>query len=205
MKRFTNLLPALVVMLLSTPLGAQETLEEVLERFDSFVSEGNYVKALEELEWARRAIEKAHHARIESLFPSHMSGFVAQEMERQEFFGIQNYSRRYRDASGREILVTLLGDGMGGAGFAALEQLARMLGAQLSAEALRIDGLGATLVAPDEEGNVVLTVRLESGATLQMRMPDGDGDVVLGAAREFGIKRLDDYLAGRNPEVKATI
>lgn len=184
--------------------AAQESLDEILERFDGFVAEGNYPKALEELEWARRALAKAHWARIETLFPERLGAMTGEELRRQEVLGIQTHARRYADAAGNWLEVTLM-DGSNSIGLAAIEQLARLLGAQVGAEPVRIDGLTATLVARDEEGSSLLTVQLQSDATLRFKAAGGNTELLLEAAREFGVAQLDAYLSGANPEVKSRI
>jgi hypothetical protein len=175
-----------------------------MQRFEAFVDEGNYPKALEELEWAKRALNKAHHARIDALFPERLGIREGQPMERSQMLGLDTHSRRYAGADD-EIVVVLSEGASGNVGFAAIEQLSRLFGVHVNSEAVRIEGRGGTLVPADENAHAVLTLKLEAGATLQFRSPGGDTDALLEAARAFGVETLDEYLSGDNPELRTTL
>ncbi len=206
-KRSGLAVAAFLAAVLALPGGAdaQEDLEEVMQRFDEFVAEGNYPRALEELQWARRALERAHHGQIESLFPSRLGSRDGREMTRQSVFGLTTHTRRYVDEAGGAIEVTLTEGGTGGSPMAALEQLSRLLGGAAGAETFRIEGRTATLVPADVQGEAVVTVRLESGGVLRFTAPAGEAEALESAARAFGVGRLDDYLSGDDPAVKSTI
>ena len=156
------------------------------------------------LEWARRALEKAHHSKIEALFPVRLLDLAAQPMQRQQVLGMTTHTRLYTGSAERQIEAVLI-EGLGNPGLSAIEQLSRLLGAQINAESRRIDGRDAMLVPLDDEGHAVLTVKLESGATLKFTATNLDPEQLLEAARSFGAGMLDDYLSGKNPDVKSTI
>jgi hypothetical protein len=184
------------------PATAQESLEEILERLDAFVQQGNYPRAMEELTWAQRALEKAHFDQVDALFPRQLQGLDARDSERHEVLGVRMLKRVYGAVSGEHLVITLT-DGPGKAGFAALEQLSRLFGLHVGAEPMRIQGRSAILLAPDEQGNTVLSVQLESGAGLRFEAPGEAREKVLEGARAFDIETLDQYLAGRNPPAQS--
>ncbi len=191
--------------LVATPAWAQDDLDEVLETFEAMVADGNYPRALEELEWARRALVKAHHAQIEALFPLWLGGAEGGEIARQEVFGMTMHTRRYVGADGRRLEAVLTEGGAGSPGLAVIEQLTRLFGAQVNAETMRIDGRTATLVPGDMDGNAVLTIQLEAGGVLRLTAPADDADALPDAAREFGLRALDGYLSGDEPAVKSQL
>lgn len=197
--------PFAALVCASSPVTAQENLDEVLTQFEAYVDEGNYPKALEELEWARRALVKAHHAQIEALFPLWLGNAEGGEIARQEVFGMTSHTRRYADADGRQFEVVLTEGAAGNPGLAVIEQLSRLLGAQVNAEAVRIDGRTATLVPEDMDGNAVLTIQLDAGGVLRLTGAAADAGSLSAAAREFDVSALDDYLSGDEPAVKSRL
>lgn len=194
---------ALAAMATLSPVNAQEDLDDILARFDEYVEASNYPKALEELEWARRALAKAHAERISALFPARLGEFDGQAPERQEVLGMTTHTRRYTRADGGSLEVVLTEGGQGNPGLAALGQLSKLLGAQVNAEPVRVDGLTGTLLPDDGNGNAAFTISLNAGATL--RISGRDAEAVTQAAREFGVATLDAYLSGANPAVKSQI
>ncbi|GJL81887.1 MAG: hypothetical protein DHS20C01_15210 [marine bacterium B5-7] len=191
------------VILTSVGAHGQESLEDIIERFNQYVAEGNYPKAIAELDWARRAIEKENNARIVTYFPEQLAGLVGDQVEHQQVLGINTHTRRYEGSEGSMEVTLTYGENNGA--YSALNQLAQMFGAEINAEPIRIDGRTATLVKSTNDGEALLTVKLESGAALKMTDSSGNSERLLQAAREFGIKNLDDYLGGHNPASKSSI
>lgn len=196
-----------VIWLLSVPLSfavddkaQSDALKKLLGKVQEYVDTGNYPKALEELAWVKRDIEKLDFAATAKFFPDELVGFKGEAAETQSTIGITTIERVYRQGK-RTIKVSLFGGSgnAGGAmgGLAALGRFAMMQqGGQKGQEMFRIDGRTARLNQKGKSAD--LTIHLDSGGILKFDMKRG-GDVrtLREVAEAFPINDLDVYRRSR--------
>lgn len=201
MRRIT--IAAAAFVLIFTASAAAEDLGQIFGRVGQFVAAKNYPKALEELNWAKKEIEKMHVTQVRSFFPDSLSGYKGEKFESNSMLGFTNVERSYRNSSGNQVKVSMTGgsSGASAAGFgqlAALGSMAAMMGAQSEGnETFRIGGRTANLAA--ENGNPELTIFLNSGSILKLEMLNGsEKEELRQMAEAIKIDELDNYLRGAN-------
>lgn len=180
--------------------GSQDTMEKLVDNMRKYVQAGNYPKALEELGWIRRDLEKRDIEATLKFFPDAFNGFQGDRATTQSAMGMTTIERRYQNAS-QTITVSLLG-GSGSAqdaigGLAALGRLAMMQQQPTGPgqNMFRVDGRTAIL---NEHGNrAEVIINLQSGGVLKFVMKrDGDATILREAAQAFPIADLDTYRRG---------
>ncbi len=195
------------VCLVSTSLGfaaddqeGSDKLKKLLGKVQEYVDAGNYPKALEELTWVKRDIEKLDFAATVKFFPDEIAGFKGDPAKTQSTMGITTIERLYR--LGKKTITASLLSGSGNAGgamggLAALGKFAMMQqGGQKGQEMFRINGRTAMLNQKGKSAD--LTIHLESGGMLKFEMKrDGDVSTLREAAEAFPIDDLDAYRRGR--------
>lgn len=196
MKRFALSLLAISLYL---PLSVQaEDINEVFKKVGEYVQQKNYPKAMEELQWAQKELEKMHQQRLGELLPPAVEGFKGEDTQFQSAMGFANIERQYVKGD-QSIRLSISGstgtEGLGG--LAGLAKMGMMMGgSQPGKEQFRIDGRTASL--DTSSGSPELTVFLESGSILQLQA--GDDSVDGGSLKKFaqGLKlgELDSYLKG---------
>ncbi len=190
-------------LFVTTPaVSRAEDLNEIFKRVNELVAEKNYSKAIEELGWAKKEIEKLNTTQIQSFFPETLGDFKGGKIEQGGALGITNIERTYKkdgsNGSSPEIKVSLTG-GSGGSGTEGLGSLmafgkmaAMMDGAQNS---FRISGKTATLT--EVGSGAELTIFLDSGSVLKFEGLYGiDGPTLRSLAEGFKLNDLDKYLKG---------
>ena len=123
MKKFIVFSLAGVSMLLMR-IGIAEDLNKIFNRVNDYTAKENYPKALKELEWARKELEKLNFKKISAFFPDTLSGFKGGEVNSQAVMGITAVSRDYVK-DGLKVKVSLSGGGAMGS-LAAMSQMALM-------------------------------------------------------------------------------
>lgn len=189
------ILPAAVV-------AESEDLNQIFSKVNELVAAKNYTKALEELSWASKEIEKRHTEHLRTYLPDELAGFKGSEFEANAAFGITNVEREYR--KGSEVAKVSLTGGSAGAkgpfaGLAGLGSMAAMMGAQGAAgqDTFRLDGRTANLNVNPQTKRGELTVFLNSGSILKIEMPrNAEGETLKGLAKALNLNDLDTYLGG---------
>jgi hypothetical protein len=196
-KQMKRLALSLVVGMVALSQGAHaEDINQVFSKVNEYVQQKNYPKALEELSWAQKELEKMHQARLSQLLPSEVAGFKGADPELNSALGFSNVERQYSSGE-KSIQLSLTGtggtEGMGG--LAGLAKMGMMMGGvQAGKDQFRIDGRTASL---DTTGDPELTVFLESGSLLQLRAGEGvDGATLKKFAEGLKVGDLDSYLKG---------
>lgn len=196
MKRVLGLIFS-CAFILAVPASAED-IHEVFKKVEEYAQQKNFPKALEELQWAQKELEKMHQQRLGELLPGSVDGFTGEEPQFQSAMGFSSIERQYvkGDDSIRLSIAGAAGaDGMGG--LAGLAKMGMMMGGtQPGKEQFRIDGRTATL--DTSNGSPELTVLLESGGILQLQ---ANGESVNAAAlKKFAqalkLGDLDSYLKG---------
>lgn len=187
-----------LLMVVPQPVRAED-IDAIFKKVKEYSAAENYTKAIEELAWAKKELEKAHFAKIETFFPNQIAGFQGEQATSQSAVGITTMEKTYKNGTD-EIKLSLAGGAAGGgamAGFAALGRMAGMMGTQPGVDTFRIEGRTATLET--RNGRADLTVFLESGSFLKLEQRQAkDGATVKSVAEALkdSIVKLDGYLKG---------
>lgn len=174
-----------------------EDINEVFKKVNEYVQAKNYPKAMEELSWAQKELEKLHQARLSELLPAEVEGFKGGDTQVQQMMGFSNIEREYTNGD-KSIRVAITGtggtEGMGG--LAGIAKMGMMMGAtQSGRDQFRIAGRTASLDTTD--GSPELSVFLESGSILQLSADEGiDGAALKKFAEALKVADLDSYLKG---------
>ncbi len=193
---------ALALSVLAAPCLQAEELKDIFARVQQMVEAKNYTKALDEIGWAKKEIEKMNTAQLKNFFPDSLNGYTGDKFEANNILGISNVERTYKKDGSGEVKISLTG-GSGGAaqggfgGLAALGSMAAMMGGQEGSDTFRIDGRTATLNLTPGSSNGELTVFLNSGSILKVEMSQkANGDTLKAMAQALKLNDLDNYLKG---------
>lgn len=195
----------IVAGLLSIPFPAvAEDLNSILKNVTQQVEKKNFPKALEELAWAEKEIQKMHTNRLQTLLPNEVIGYRGSEIESNSALGFSALERTY-SKGGNEIRLSLASTkggadagGLGGlGGLAALGRMAAMMGNQPGQETFRISGLTATQISHPGGGGE-LSVFLDSGAIVKLEANEAaDFKNLRPFAEAINLGALDSYLRGQ--------
>lgn len=174
-----------------------EDINEIFKRVNELVAKKNYPKALEELTWAKKEIEKMNSSSITTFFPDSLAGFTGEKAEVSNALGMMNVERRYTKGE-KALKLSLTGGGPAGAlgGLAGLGKMAAMFGGQAGQDTFRVQGRTAML--RDEAGSAELQLFLDSGSMLTLSGEESVSGADLKAVAEaLKIEDLDNYLRGQ--------
>ncbi len=176
-----------------------EDVNVIFKKVNDLVAAQNYSKALEELKWASKEIEKMHSKKLELFFPDSLAGYTGDKINASSALGISNLERNYKGPNGTvKLALTNLGSAGGGgfAGLAQLGQMAALMGGGTGMESFRIQGRTAML---DTTGSAPkLNITLDSGSMLTFD-PEGSNvkaDELKAMAEALKLDDLDKYLKG---------
>lgn len=198
----------ILALALATPFAfAQlcnaEELDAIFKRVNEMVTAKNYSKALDELSWAKKEIEKLHTVQLQTFLPEKLGGYTGEKVQSNSALGFMEMSRVYKKAGDEaSVVVALTGGaaGSGGAGLgglAALGQMAAMMGQQQGQDTVRVAGRTAQLQVDEDNKRAELVVFLNSGSLLKLEMQNAaKGDILKSMAEELKINDLDNYLKG---------
>jgi hypothetical protein len=190
-------LSTLLFLAASPSVGLCEELKDVLGRVQKFADEKNFPKAIDELNWAQKELQKGHSIQLERFFPNDIKGFKGDKIKANAALGFSQVERSYTSDE-KNITVSLTGgSSAGGLGnLAQLGKFAAMMGSESGQEVVRIKGRTAQLEG-DEESSYSLSIFLESGGVLKL---DASSDVTADQLKEFAeslmLEELDKYLKG---------
>jgi hypothetical protein len=176
-----------------------DDLKQILDKAQQYYQEKNYAKALEELSWAQKEIEKANNEITLSFFPSEVAGFKGGKVENTNVLGMTNIERTYSKGDSESIKVSLIGGSKGQqnplGGLAAMGQMAAMMGGQAGVNSFRMDGRTAVLEKQDDSAD--LTVFLDGGSMMKFEL-DGSNDEesLKKFAGSFKISDIEKHLKG---------
>ena len=196
MKRYITAAALLSLCFAYQPALAED-INEVFKKVNEYVQQKNYPKAMEELTWAQKELEKLHQERLSELLPAEVAGFKGGDTQVQQMMGFSNIEREYTNGD-KNIRLAITGtsgtEGMGG--LAGIAQMGMMMGAtQPGRDQFRISGRTASL--DTTSGSPELSVFLESGSVLQLTTGEGvDGPALKKFAEALKIGDLDTYLKG---------
>ncbi len=188
-------------------VGAAEDINDIFKRVNDFVTAKNYTKALEELTWAQKEIEKLNVTHVQAFFPDSLAGFTGSKFEANSALGMSNIERQYTKTGSEErVKLSLSGSSAGGAGagglggLAAFGRMAAMMGGGgQGGDTFRIAGRTATLQQEEGSDSAHLTVFLDSGSILSLELSNGkDSSVLKTMAEALKLNDLDNYLRGQS-------
>lgn len=180
-----------------------EDLDSIFKRVDEFMTAKKYPKALEELAWARKEIEKQHNQQLQAYFPETLLDYKGDKINSNGALGFLSVDREYK--KGESTLKVSLsgtsgGDAAGGlGGLAAFGKMAALMQNQAPGnETVRVAGKTATLNINTDSKSGDMSIFLDSGAILRIEMPDNaSADTIKKAADALQIEALDKYLLGQ--------
>lgn len=180
---------------LGSNVAFADDLKSMLAKVEQLSTEGNYAKALEELNWAKKDLEQNYLKKLTSYLPDTINEMTGAKPEFNSAMGFTNVSRQYSQG-GNSVKVEIQGGSAGGAqaglgGLAALGQMAAMFGQQNGQATMRIDGRTANL----NEDNGELTVFLEGGSMLNIHKTSGTVDLK-SIAEGLKLDDIEKYMKG---------
>ena len=178
MRRLNITVAAFSIFFLTAATVNAEDINSIFNNINNLVAQKNYPKALQELDWARKEIEKLNMARMQEFFPEALNDFKGGKLEANSALGFTNMERLYVKGSAKVKLSLTGGTGEGAQALSGLSQLGRMAammnGTNASGnETTRIQGF-TTVMETAQNGNISATVMLDSGAILKL---EGSGGV----------------------------
>lgn len=199
-----SLLCVAILVGLLAPSAMAEELDDYFKRANEYVSQKNYAKAMEEIDWAKKEVEKMHVQKLQEFFPADLQGYKGQKFSANAALGITNLERNYtKGGANNNLKVSLTGgSGNSAAGLGGLAQLGRMAammqgGGGTGQETVRIAGRTAQLETSEEGKDASLTVFLNSGSVLKLELSgSADGSTLRRAAEGIKLNELDAYLSG---------
>lgn len=185
--------------------GNAEDINAIFKRVNDFVAAKNYSKAIEELGWASKELEKMNSQQIQSFLPDQLAGFVGKKVESNSALGFTNIERQYeKTGTSTRVKISITGGGGGAAagglgGLAAFGKMAALMGAGAGGQdTFRISGRTATMEKNEDGKSAHLTVFLDSGSMLSLEMDNAADDSKLKEMAEaLDINKLDNYLRGQ--------
>ena len=194
------ILVLLALIMISQPVIAED-IDALFKKVDEYIEKKNFPKALEELSWARKEIEKMHQTRLKDFLPEELAGAKGHKFKTASALGMNSLERKYTMDGTKSVKVMLTGGSGAGAnnpmgGLAGLGKMAAMMqGNTGEAETFRISGRTASLATT--RNNPELTVFLDSGSILKLEGQNGaDADTLKKMAEAVKIDDLDNYLKG---------
>lgn len=181
-----------------------EDLDTIFTRVNELVAKGNYPKAIEELSWARKEIEKLSNKKLASFFPDDIAGFKGGKIESGGAMGFTSFERSYNNPANKQKLkISIAGSSKdsgipGFGGLAQLGQMAAMMGGGAPGqETVRISGRTAMLEQQEGSSNADLSIFLDSGSILKLELSGSkDSNEIRKIAESIKINDLDAYLKG---------
>ena len=196
-RRFASAIFALISVMVPA-FGKAEDLNEIFKRVQEFAAQKNYPKALEELAWARKELEKLNSSSMTSFFPDTLNGYTGEKPQVSNALGMTTIERRYKKSESA-VKLSIVSGGAGGAfgGLAEIGKMAAMFGGQPGQDTTRIQG--RTAILQENGGYPEMQVFLDSGAVLTISGEDGvDGSVLTSMAEALKLSDIDTYLRGQN-------
>lgn len=183
---------------MSLPSSARaEDVNVILKRMNEYIAQENFPKALEELSWAEKEVQKMNMTKLGKVLPADVQGFTGQPVSTQSAMGFSTIEREYKKGT-QQITLSIAGAAGAGSpagGLAGLARMGMLMGAEQGSETFRLDGKTATLKT--DEGSPEITVALDSGSILSLKAGSGvDQTVLKSFAEAIKVSEIDNYLRG---------
>jgi hypothetical protein len=183
-------------LLLFNTNAIADDLSSILEKVSAYAEEENYSKALEELSWAKRELDKKYNQKLSGFLPDTLSEFTGEKSEINSAMGFTNISRNYSKDGARVRIELQAGSGAGAGagmgGLAALGQMAAMFGQQPGQESMRIKGRTANLMNEGKE----MTIFLDGGSMLSIKNETGSAEL-RPLAEALDLDAIENFMKGK--------
>jgi hypothetical protein len=182
----------------ATPsVGCSEELKDLLGRVQKLADEKNFPKALDELGWVQKDLQKKHGEQLTQFFPDQVKGFTGDKVQVNSTLGFSQVERNYAEGERSLTLSLTGGTSVGGLGnLAQLGKFAAMAGGDSGQEAVRIKGKTGQLEG-DAESGFTLSLFLDSGSVLKVSATSGiSSEELTQFAEILKLEELDKYLRG---------
>jgi hypothetical protein len=194
------ILNTIIISIFCCVTASAEDIQAIFQRVKELADNKNYSKAIEELSWAKKELEKMNAEKIQSFLPDKVLELNGDKPQSNSALGFTNIERTYSGADA-SIKVSLTGSGGNAAGLGGLAQLGKMAamfgGEGTNQETIRVAGKTATLEKGEGTGNTSLTVFLDSGSILKLDLTKGsDAEKLKSFAEALKLQELDTYLKG---------
>ena len=198
-KHISTLLCAAALASAAADSVLAEDIQTIFKKVEELSASENYPKAIEELGWAKKELEKKHLAKLQTMLPEQIAGYKGQKVKSSSAIGFTSVERDYKKGSERiKLTITggAIGAGAGAGGLAALGRIGAMMGNQPGTDTFRLNGKTANLKVQNKRAEV--SVFLESGAILKLeqRKVEDDGKELRTAAENLPVTEIDNYLKG---------
>jgi hypothetical protein len=195
-----KLLVTTALLCLASPNAFAEDINTIFKKVGELAAQENYPKAMEELSWANKELQKLHFAKLESMLPAEVAGFKGEKAEAQSAMGMTTIQKTYKNGN-EKIELNITGSALGGTGgaaggLAALGRMGAMMANQPGVDTFRVDGRTATL--KNQRNRAELTLFMESGGMLQLKQNNAkdEGAALKKVLEGLGVAKLDSYLKG---------
>ncbi len=178
-------------------LGHAEELKDLLGRVQKLADEKNFPKALDELGWVQKDLQKRHGEQLKQFFPDQVKGFTGDKVQINSTLGFSQVERNYTEGERSVSLSLTGGSSAGGLGnLAQLGKFAAMAGGDSEQEAVRIQGKTGQIEG-DAESGFTLSIFLDSGSVLKVSASSGiSSEEITQFAQILKLEELDKYLRG---------
>lgn len=198
MKTF-KLSACLILFLMGTVISVQaEDLNTIFKNVNKYVAAKNYPKAIEELKWAEKELNKLNTQALKTLFPKELEGFKGGEAKVTSVLGMTNLEVQYQQKDKKFELNYSGASGskagpFGGLG-GALGQMAALAGNQPGVDSFRIDGRTAN--AQSKNGRQEVMVYMNSGGIMKFESRSVEIAKLKEIAKKFPFEKIDKYAKG---------
>src|SRR5690606_29504491 len=103
----------LCVFSISARVALGEDINAIFKRVNEFIAQKNFPKAIDELGWAKKEIEKLHLEKLKEFFADTLGDFRGDAFEMNSALGITNVQRRYV-SNGASVTVSITGGSAAG-------------------------------------------------------------------------------------------
>lgn len=187
-----------LAIILLPALARAEDLATIFTNVMNYTKSGNIPKALQELKWAQKELDKLNATKIQAFLPDSVAGFTGEKLAVSGALGINSIERNYAkgETKVKVSLTDMSSSGMG-QGLAGFAQMAALMGAQQPGQdTFRIEGMTANLQEDTENKTAELTVTLTSGSMVKLEAQNGSGSDVRAMAEALKLSSLDNYMKG---------
>ncbi len=187
-----------VVMLLLPSASRGEDPAELIDSAKSFLDQGKYSKAIEDLQWALREIRRLQIGEMRKFLPESVDGYSVEDTDDDAAaaamfnINLMESGRRYNANRGDEsVELKIMSGDFGGAGLGSMMKMAQMFGAE-QGELIRVKGYKCTVEWESESTNGKLTAVLDNDMQVTVDVTGGEKATLKKFAELVDFEGLED-------------